>query len=264
MTGVRVPAPASAKGASVVARRIAVMQPYLFPYPGYFRLLTQADEFVLYDCVQFPRRGRVHRCEVGGEASRRAWLGLPLAPQPRDVAIRDLAFAAGARAAWEDRLRALPWIAGARGETAEALRDVLHGPLGDVVDFIEATLRRVLALAARDARIVRSSTLDIDPGLRGQARILAIAAARGATHYLNAPGGRALYSPAAFADAGVSLEFLPPYAGAFPLLLPALFSPRAQAALDEIAAGDGDRTNEAAGEGLLARPETGPDAGDAA
>ena len=40
------------------------MQPYLFPYAGYFRLLSQVDEFVIYDCVQFPRRGRVHRTEV--------------------------------------------------------------------------------------------------------------------------------------------------------------------------------------------------------
>ena len=42
-------------------KRIAVMQPYFFPYLGYFRLFSQADEFVIYDCVQMPRRGRVHR-----------------------------------------------------------------------------------------------------------------------------------------------------------------------------------------------------------
>jgi hypothetical protein len=48
--------------------RIAVMQPYFFPYAGYFRLLQAADHFVLLDCVQFPRRGRVHRTQVPGPA----------------------------------------------------------------------------------------------------------------------------------------------------------------------------------------------------
>jgi hypothetical protein len=36
---------------------VAVMQPYFMPYAGYFRLFAAADVFVLFDCVQFPRRG---------------------------------------------------------------------------------------------------------------------------------------------------------------------------------------------------------------
>ena len=37
------------------------MQPYFVPYAGYFRLFAASDLFVIYDCVQFPRRGWVHR-----------------------------------------------------------------------------------------------------------------------------------------------------------------------------------------------------------
>jgi hypothetical protein len=40
---------------------IAVMQPYFIPYAGYFRLFAASDLFVIYDCVQFPRRGWVQR-----------------------------------------------------------------------------------------------------------------------------------------------------------------------------------------------------------
>jgi hypothetical protein len=40
---------------------VAVMQPYFLPYPGYFRLFAAADQVALFDCVQFPRRGWVHR-----------------------------------------------------------------------------------------------------------------------------------------------------------------------------------------------------------
>jgi hypothetical protein len=36
---------------------VAIMQPYFIPYAGYFRLFAATDLFVIYDCVQFPRRG---------------------------------------------------------------------------------------------------------------------------------------------------------------------------------------------------------------
>lgn len=202
--------------------RVAVMQPYFFPYAGYFRLLAAADEFVLYDCVQFPRRGRVHRAQVPGDEGQAAWLTLPLRRQPRDVAIRDLRFADGARAEFDARLDALPWLARADGPCADALRRQLRAPLDDVVDFLEDGLRMTAAWMGLAPRLRRSSELPIDPALRGQARIIAIAKAVGATHYLNAPGGRALYDDAAFADAGLVLEFLSPYNGAFMQMLPAL------------------------------------------
>jgi hypothetical protein len=203
-------------------KRVAVMQPYFLPYAGYFRLFAAVDEFVVYDCVQFPRRGRVHRTEVPGPSGTPAWLTLPLAPQPRETPIHALRFAEGARATLDARLDALPWLARAAGPAADAVRARLRQPLGDVVDLLQDTLGMAAALMGFAPAMRRSSALDIDPGLRGQARVIAIALAVGATHYLNAPGGRALYEADAFAEAGLQLEFLSPYAGAFVQLLPAL------------------------------------------
>jgi hypothetical protein len=45
----------------------------LLPYAGYFRLLAQAEVFVLFDCVQHRARGRVHRTEVPAPAA--GWNG---------------------------------------------------------------------------------------------------------------------------------------------------------------------------------------------
>jgi len=199
-------------------KRIAVMQPYFFPYAGYYRLFAQVDEFVLFDCVQFPRTGRVHRSEVAPGS----WLTLPLARQSREVLIRDLEFAPGARAEFDRRLAALPWLAQAHGDVAEQLRAYLRAPLPGVVDFLETGLKLVNSLLGIDTPILRSSSLVIPPELRGQERIIAIARARDARTYLNPPGGRALYQPEAFADAGLALEFLPDYEGPHRHLLPAL------------------------------------------
>lgn len=203
-------------------KRVAVMQPYFLPYAGYFRLLAAADEFVLFDCVQFPRRGRVHRTQVPAPGGGSAWLTLPLANQPRDVLIRDLAFAPGARADFDRRLDRLPWFRSGQGAAAEWVRDLLRAPLEDVTGFLEQTVIGVGALLGFVPRVSRSSSLAIDPSLRGQARVIAIAQATGASHYLNAPGGRGLYDPATFAAAGLTLEFLSPYTGPNTRMLPAL------------------------------------------
>lgn len=203
-------------------KRVVVMQPYFFPYAGYHRLMAECDEFVLFDCVQFPRRQRVHRCEVPGPDGTNEWLTLPLAKQPRDTRICDLEFAAGARDELDRRLARLPWIASAEGPSANRVREVLHGPLDHPLDFIETTLRATAELLGLSCRFSRSSALDLDPQLRLDDRVQAAAKAVGATDYLNAPSGRALYAPEDFARAGLNLWFLRPYEGRYFQLLPAL------------------------------------------
>jgi hypothetical protein len=212
-------APAVASG---TRRRVAVMQPYFFPYAGYFRLFSQVDEFVIFDCAQFPRRGRVHRTEWMGNDGVTEWLTLPLEKQPQQVLIRDLAFAADARSEFDRRLARLPWLGAGAGPAADRIRDFLHAPLPSVVDYLESGLRLVNDLLGIDTTITRSSELAVDPSLRGQDRVLAILGCRGATHYLNAPGGRDLYDANDFARTGITLEFLPAYEGEFFQLLQAL------------------------------------------
>ena len=41
--------------------KVVIMQPYLFPYLGYFQLIYSTDVFVFYDDVNFKKRGWIHR-----------------------------------------------------------------------------------------------------------------------------------------------------------------------------------------------------------
>ena len=204
-------------------KRVAVMQPYLLPYAGYFRLFHAVDEFVIYDCVQFPRRGRVHRTEVLGPGGGAEWLTLPLARQSRET--RDRASCAS-RPTPAPRStsgsRAYRGFRSAQGPAAARVVEYLHGPLDDVVGFLERGLAIVCDLLALPFAVTRSSSLDLDPSVRGQERVLAVASARGARIYVNAPGGIELYEAAAFGQRGIDLRFLAPYEGAYRMLLPAL------------------------------------------
>ena len=149
---------------------------------------------------------------------------LPLARQPRDVLIRDLAFPPDARAHFDRRLERYPWLHTASGEAADRVRALLFGPLDSVVEFIEGSVRVVAELLGFQATLIRSSMLDLDPGLRGERRVIAAMASVGGTHYVNAPGGRHLYDSRSFTCAGMELSYLSPYEGRLFELLPALMT----------------------------------------
>jgi hypothetical protein len=193
--------------------KIAIMQPYFVPYAGYFRLLAAADLFIAYDCVQFPRRGWVHRnrlCDANGALQ---WLTLPLRKGDRDTTrICDLAFPDDAAAGFAEQGRRFPALK-RLDERYPALARRVIAPAGDPVGFLVETLAEISDLLGFGRPIVRSSTLDIAPELKAQDRIIAIARRMGATSYINAPGGRELYDAAAFRQAGMSLHFLSTYEG---------------------------------------------------
>lgn len=191
---------------------VAIMQPYFFPYAGYFRLFAASDLFVIYDCVQFPRRGWVHRNKLIDVSGEPRWLTLPLEKAPQDVLISDLRFPPNVVEEFAERLRLFPLIAAATPDTEHilaALRDVRGTPL----EYLERLLEITVAYCGLKWRTVRSSTLGVPAEFRGQDRILEIARRLGATRYVNASGGRELYDPTAFENAGIQLRFLGDYQG---------------------------------------------------
>lgn len=191
--------------------RVAVMQPYFYPYMGYFRLLAAVDTFVLFDCVQFPRRGRVHRTAVLNAHDREGWLTLPLARASRETRIDALNFATGAQKELAGRMAALPWLD--HLAMPEPISTALFGPLDRPIDYLERNLRAVANYLGIRTRIIRSSGFEIPKNVTGGNRVRAVAKAVNATHYLNAPGGQDLYDRKSFTAEGIELEFLAPYEG---------------------------------------------------
>jgi hypothetical protein len=212
---------------------VAIMQPYFIPYAGYFRLFAAADLFVIYDCVQFPRRGWVHRNRLPDGTGAPRWLTLPLAKAPRDIAIKDLEFASDAQERLSHEIRRFPSL-GMNRASPSLLLNALGEVNGKPVDYLVGLLEITCKELGFPFRTVRSSTLSIDPSLKGQDRILAIARIVGATTYVNPPGGRELYDPKVFAAQNISLRFLPVYHGSTWSILHRLITEDAAQIVDDI------------------------------
>jgi hypothetical protein len=191
---------------------VAIMQPYFLPYAGYFRLFAATDLFVIYDCVQFPGRGWVHRNRLVDASGKGRWLTLPLAKAPQQSLIRDLRFSAGAADILAGRLRSFAALAQAP-QPASPIMEALGDVGGTPVAYIERLLNRVVSYLDLPWNVVRSSSLDVPSSFRGQDRIIEIARRLGARQYVNAPGGRHLYDRDTFARAGIELRFLSDYPG---------------------------------------------------
>jgi hypothetical protein len=189
--------------------KISIMQPYFYPYLGYFRLLSNVDIFVIYDCVQFPRDGWVHRNRLTDRNGDLTWLKLPLKKAPLTTLISDLAFSTDSNLEMSLQLQKF----GILEKLAPKDLDLLLDTNISVIDYLENHLRLVAQKLSFEVQMIRSSTLEIDPQIKGQSRVLEIVKRLGGTQYINSSGGRELYKEEAFHAKGVELKFLSPYEG---------------------------------------------------
>jgi hypothetical protein len=188
--------------------RLAIMQPYFLPYIGYWQLMAAVDTFVVYDQIKYTKKGWINRNRMllNGDA---AMFSLPLAKasDELDVMQRELADSF-------DRRKLLAQLVGAyrKAPEFEAVlplleRVVLH-PAQNLFDYLWHSIREVAAHLGLETRLVRSSSLAVDPALKAQDKVLALCTAAGAQHYVNAIGGLELYQREAFGAHGLELQFL--------------------------------------------------------
>lgn len=187
------------------------MQPYILPYIGYFQLMQAVDEFVVYDDVQFTR-GWINR-------NRMLWNGqaetftLPLLKGSSRANINARFLTDAWEAARADLLGKFAHAyekAPRYGDVLPLLDKILSVNHQNLADFLFASLVQLRDHLGIETVLTRSSDLEGMEDLRAAGRILAVAKARGATTYVNAPGGRELYDKDAFRERGVELKFIDP------------------------------------------------------
>lgn len=213
--------------------RVAIMQPYFFPYAGYFRLIAGVDLFCILDSVQFPRRGWVHRNRFTNAKGNPDWLTLPLNKAPRDTLIQDLTFPDAVHGRMEAALIRFPILSKNR---SHPMIEQLLTFNGNPVDYLERTLKKTCETLGISTPMVRASSLPVPGHLKGVERILAIAQHLQASTYLNASGGKALYDEATFRNHGLDLAFLPDWQGSFSGILERLLVEDTAGILNEIQA----------------------------
>lgn len=195
---------------------LGIMQPYFLPYLGYWQLMARVDRFVVYDNVQYTKKGWINRNRFlrNGEP---AWFTLPLRAASDSLDVREREVAPDF-----DRDKLLRSLASSyrRAPQFDAVfpfvERVVRASMTNLFDFLHHSLVETAAILGIATPIVVSSSVAIDHALIGERRVVALCRALGADRYLNPLGGQALYSGATFAAESIRLEFLHPRLREYP------------------------------------------------
>ncbi|WP_053991853.1 WbqC family protein [Mangrovimonas sp. TPBH4] len=191
--------------------KIAIMQPYVFPYIGYFQLIKAVDLFVFYDDVNFIKKGFINRNSILVN-NKRFNFTIPCkeVSQHKKINKTEVFFDAKAQQKF------LNTISQAYGK-APYFEDVY--PLLEHL-FMKSNYHTIADLAMKSVYLVSeylgvttkfkvsSYCFSETEHLVKEDRLIQISKNVGATTYVNAIGGQELYDPISFKVRGVDLKFL--------------------------------------------------------
>jgi hypothetical protein len=207
--------------------RLAVMQPYLFPYIGYFHLIHAVDRFVVLDDVSYIKGGWISRNRILVNGQPKSFT-IPVrdASQNRPI----LAHERADDARWRARFLRTLELSYCKAPYFSAVFEIATIVLGHTEQrlspWITMSLQRVCDYLSLSVEFVPTSSVYGNAQLSRQDRMVDICQREGATELVNAIGGTQLYSVAHFATVPIQLRFIhsrfTPYRHAHGGFVPAL------------------------------------------
>jgi hypothetical protein len=189
------------------------MQPYFFPYVGYFALMSLSDEWVALDVTQYTPQSWMNRNRILHPTNGWMYITAPVVRAPEKSPIEDMRLVdiAATKAAIVGRLshykRTAPHYADVTDLVVAAFGACHGDSLAELnVSGLKAVLH-YLGVGCR-VRVCSEMGLDLSGVSHAGGWAPAIASALGADEYVNPIRGRGLFRPADFANAGIRLRFL--------------------------------------------------------
>ena len=185
---------------------IAIMQPYLLPYIGYWQLINAVDVFVIYDDVNFIKKGYINRNSIlSNGISQQLTLELLGASQNKLINEIDVG---------NNTKKLLKTIemtykkAKYFNAVFPLLQSILENDEKNLAKYLAYSLEKISTYLNIDTKFLFSSNIEKNNDLKGQEKILHIAKSLNASKYINAIGGKELYDKKVFQNENIELFFL--------------------------------------------------------
>ena len=192
--------------------KLVIMQPYLFPYVGYFQLLAAADRFVVYDDVNFIKGGWINRNKILIQGKQHLFT-IPLdAPSPNRK-ICDIQLSPPSM--WRNKFLQTISQNYRRADYFEAVyalleRVMITSESQTIADLVRISLFEIKKYLKLSVDIIPTSAKYVNEHLTAQQRVIDICRIECATDYINAQGGQHLYDYSTFCQHNLALHFLQP------------------------------------------------------
>ena len=189
--------------------KLGIMQPYFVPYIGYWQLMNLVDQYVIYDDVNFIKRGWINRNRILVNGTPK-YFNVPILGASQNLLIHEIRVNHDA-VTINKKLRCIE-EAYRRAPFYECvypmIEDIMLYEEDNIAKYIDHSFRVICEYLDIQTKLSLSSDLKKDNTLRGQDKILAICRLLNATEYYNAIGGQELYSFEAFKAQGIQLNFV--------------------------------------------------------
>lgn len=193
--------------------KLGIMQPYFFPYVGYFSLIEYSDKFVFFDTPQYIKRGWVNRNRVLNSGGGTHYITVPIAKCSRDTKINHVSISENQD--WKKNF--FGQISGYKkkapyyNDTVDFLHTILDNRKSNSLSElnIESTIAVCKKLGINSEYFTFSKmNLKIEEVRASDEWALNITKAMGGNIYVNPPGGQSFFEKGKYDESGIELKFL--------------------------------------------------------
>lgn len=191
--------------------KIGIMQPYFFPYLGYWQLMNAVDRYVVYDDVNFIKGGRINRNAIlmNGKAQNINLILSGASPNKHINEVKVNTEPAVQRKLLrtiEMNYKKAPFFA----QVFPILDRIMTQQESNVARYLKNSFAFIGEYLGITTQLLLSSDLDKDCSLKAHKKVIAICQLLGGNEYYNSMNGISLYEPhrEEFKDVGIKLSFL--------------------------------------------------------
>ena len=189
--------------------KLGIMQPYFFPYIGYWQLINATDKYVIYDDVNFIKSGWINRNRILMDGQGKM-INLQMHGASSNKLINEIEVSGDTKhnkkllKTIEGCYKKAPYFSKAFPVIENSITQVEK----NMARFLEYSIRQICQYLLIDTELYVSSSINKNNDLKSQNKIIEICNILGADEYFNAIGGQELYSYEDFQSQGIKLKFL--------------------------------------------------------
>jgi hypothetical protein len=192
--------------------KIAIMQPYFFPYVGYYSLIKYSERFILFDTPQFIYHGWIERNRILKPIEGWQYVKVPLIKHSRSSVIKDVFIKKNEQ--WQEKIIAqlqhykkqAPFFK----STMQIIEQIKYMDFNNIVDLNIKILELTCSYLNIDCNFSVFSRMNsvIEDVKEPDEWALNISKAIGANEYVNPPGGQEFFNKNKYEKNNIKLTFL--------------------------------------------------------
>ncbi|MCU7835993.1 MAG: WbqC family protein [gamma proteobacterium symbiont of Taylorina sp.] len=186
--------------------KTGIMQPYFFPYIGYWQLINAVDTFVIFDDVNYIKKGYINRNSilVGGHAKQ---FTLELVKASQNKLINEIKVGNNTNKilkTLEMTYKKAPYFK----IVSPIIVEILTQEEKNLARFLGYSLEKISSYLQIETKLIYSSHLEKDNSHKAQEKIIDICKKTNTSSYINAIGGQKIYHKERFKKEKIELNFI--------------------------------------------------------